>query len=67
MLKLDLKHASTRIDISALLSHKHNRKTIYDTSLSDIIINALLLLGLSNKQNLIEILKHPHTITNILH
>jgi hypothetical protein len=52
MLKLDIRHASNRIDISALLSHKHNRQTIYNQSLSDMIVNALLLLGLSSNKNL---------------
>lgn len=67
MLKIDLKHASTNINISALLSQKHNRKTLYDQSLSDIILNTLLLLAVSNPNNLIEILSHPHSITNIIH
>lgn len=53
MLKIDLKHAATKINIAALLSHKHNKQTIYDKSLSDIIINTLLLLGLNNKKNLV--------------
>lgn len=53
MLKIDLKHTATYIDLPSLLSHKHNRETIYDQSLSDIIINTLLLLAISNKKNLI--------------
>lgn len=67
MLKIDLKHASGAINIAVLLSHKHNRKTLFDQSLSDIILNTLLLLALSNPKNLIEILRHPHSITNIIH
>ncbi len=66
MLKIDLKH-SNLIDISGLLSHKHNRKTIYDQSMSDMIMNTLLLLALSSKKNLSEVLNHPQTITNIIH
>ena len=52
MLKIDLKHSSNRINIASLLSHKHNRENLYDQSLSDLSINTLLLLGISNKKNL---------------
>ena len=67
LLKIDLKHSSSKVNIDSLLSHKHERESIYDKSLSDESINILMLLSLSSKKNLIGILGHPQTITNILH
>ena len=67
MLKIDLKHSTSRINISSLLSYKQNRAQVADQVMSDIAINTVLLLSVSSTKNLIEILSHPHTITEIIH
>jgi len=67
MLKIDLKHSTSKVNISSLLSYKHNRSEVADQAMSDIAINTVLLLAVSSSKNLIEILNHPHTLTEIVH
>lgn len=61
-----MKHTSSKISISSLLTHSANRKTLYDKSFSDLAINTLLLLTLSSKEHLIEILGRPEALTQII-
>lgn len=66
MLKIDLRHACTKINITSLLSHKHNRASLIDRSLSDISINTIMLLTLGQKKHMSEVLNHPRSITDII-
>jgi hypothetical protein len=52
MLKIDLKHAAAKVNVSALLRENRYRTTLSDQSLSDLSINTILLLSLSSKKTL---------------
>jgi hypothetical protein len=66
LLKIDMKNNSSRININSILSKSHGRDKVFDESLSDLQINTLLLLAINSKANLIEMLQHEDSITEVV-